>query len=136
MLYGAVYGTNRPLAVLACVQGLLLLGFGLWLVPRALDSRTMALLWPGPVPDAALAGRMQQLQQTRADAVDSAAAELRRAERDLHDGAQAPLAAVGTGPPPAARLVPSPPPAAPPLGGQAPPTPAKAAAPPPDLRHG
>jgi signal transduction histidine kinase len=112
MLYGAVYVTNRPLAVLACVQGLLLLGFGLWLVPRALDSRTMALLWPGPVPDAALAGRMQQLQQTRADAVDSAAAELRRVERDLHDGAQARLVALGMSLRAAERLIPSAPQAA------------------------
>jgi len=112
MLYGAVYITNRPLAALACVQGLLLLGFGLWLVPRALDSRTMALLWPGPAPDAALAGRMRQLTQTRADAVDTAAAELRRVERDLHDGAQARLVALGMSLRAAERLIPDSPQAA------------------------
>jgi len=112
MLYGAVYVTNRPLAVLACVQGVLLLGFGLWLVPRALDSRTLALLWPGPAPDAALAGRVQQLKQTRADAVDTAAAELRRVERDLHDGAQARLVALGMSLRAAERLIPESPQAA------------------------
>ena len=38
---------------------------------------------------------MQTLTRTRHDAVDTAAAELRRIERDLHDGAQARLVAVG-----------------------------------------
>jgi signal transduction histidine kinase len=110
MLYGAVYVTNRPLAALACVQGLALLAFGLWLVPRALDSRTRALLWPAP--DTALAGRVQQLTQTRADALDTAAAELRRLERDLHDGAQARLVALGMSLRAAQRLIPDSPQAA------------------------
>jgi signal transduction histidine kinase len=38
--------------------------------------------------------RVQQLKETRADAVDHSAAELRRIERDLHDGAQARLVAM------------------------------------------
>ncbi len=38
---------------------------------------------------------METLTQTRSDAVDTAAAELRRIERDLHDGAQARMVAVG-----------------------------------------
>jgi signal transduction histidine kinase len=38
---------------------------------------------------------VQTLTRTRSDAVDTAAAELRRIERDLHDGAQARLVAVG-----------------------------------------
>jgi signal transduction histidine kinase len=42
-----------------------------------------------------LASRVEQLTQTRAEAVDAAAAELRRLERDLHDGAQARLVAIG-----------------------------------------
>jgi signal transduction histidine kinase len=42
-----------------------------------------------------LASRVELLTQTRADAVDAAAAELRRLERDLHDGAQARLVAIG-----------------------------------------
>ena len=38
--------------------------------------------------------RVQVLTETRADAVDTAAAELRRLERDLHDGPQARLVAL------------------------------------------
>jgi len=38
---------------------------------------------------------VQRLSETRTDAVDTAAAELRRVERDLHDGAQARLVALG-----------------------------------------
>ncbi len=45
------------------------------------------LLGPGP-----LAQRLADLEQTRALAVDDAAARLRRLERDLHDGAQIGLA--------------------------------------------
>src|SRR5690242_19215164 len=95
LLYGAVYVTSRPLAVLAGLQGLALIALALWLAPRALDKRTLALLWPQRANEAELAGRVEQLTQTRAEAVDSAAAELRRVERDLHDGAQARLVAVG-----------------------------------------
>jgi signal transduction histidine kinase len=47
------------------------------------------------MPDADLAGRVQRLTETRGHAVDAAAAELRRIERDLHDGAQARLVALG-----------------------------------------
>ncbi|EPH41930.1 putative sensor-like histidine kinase [Streptomyces aurantiacus JA 4570] len=42
-----------------------------------------------------LAQRVDRLEETRHDAVDSSAAELRRIERDLHDGAQARLVAMG-----------------------------------------
>jgi signal transduction histidine kinase len=87
VMFGAVLVGDRQTAVLAGLQGLVLLGFGLWLVPRTLGSR--------PQPDPALAGRVNRLQQTRADAVDTAAAELRRVERDLHDGAQARLVGLG-----------------------------------------
>ena len=112
VLYGAIDVTNQHLAVLAGAQGVLLLGFGLWLVPRALDARTRALFWPDPVPTAEFAGRVEQLTQTRADAVDTAAAELRRVERDLHDGAQARLVALGMSLRAAQRLIPGSPQAA------------------------
>jgi signal transduction histidine kinase len=39
--------------------------------------------------------RVARLTETRSDALDSQAAELRRIERDLHDGAQARLVAMG-----------------------------------------
>ncbi|KOU53941.1 sensor histidine kinase [Streptomyces sp. WM6378] len=48
-----------------------------------------------PSREAALARRVDRLTETRHDAVDSSAAELRRIERDLHDGAQARLVAMG-----------------------------------------
>ena len=54
----------------------------------AVDRRLLvALLGPGR-----LALRVRDLEQTRALAVDDAAAQLRRVERDLHDGAQIRLA--------------------------------------------
>jgi signal transduction histidine kinase len=48
-----------------------------------------------PTRSAELARRVATLAESRADAVDEQAAELRRIERDLHDGAQARLIAVG-----------------------------------------
>ncbi len=42
-----------------------------------------------------LALRVEQLTESRAETVDTSAAELRRIERDLHDGAQARIVAVG-----------------------------------------
>ncbi|UGT40326.1 sensor domain-containing protein [Nocardia yamanashiensis] len=48
----------------------------------------------GPAPDAGLAVRVAELTATRAAALDAHGAELRRIERDLHDGAQARIAAV------------------------------------------
>ncbi|MGW7447742.1 sensor domain-containing protein [Kitasatospora sp. NPDC054795] len=45
-------------------------------------------------PRASLARRVQELTTTRSEALDAHAAELRRIERDLHDGAQANLVAV------------------------------------------
>ncbi|MFC9397677.1 sensor domain-containing protein [Streptomyces sp. NPDC057027] len=55
-----------------------------------------ALLTPAPsaVRDAALAARVEQLTATRAGAIAAHGAELRRIERDLHDGAQARLVAL------------------------------------------
>ncbi|WP_406010776.1 histidine kinase [Streptomyces sp. NBC_00637] len=47
-----------------------------------------------PSPEALLARRVEQLTATRADAVATHGAELRRIERDLHDGAQARLVAL------------------------------------------
>jgi signal transduction histidine kinase len=47
-----------------------------------------------PSKEAALRARVTELAATRAGAVDAAAAELERIERDLHDGAQARLVAL------------------------------------------
>jgi signal transduction histidine kinase len=57
---------------------------------------TAVLLGPtAKARQAALSHRVARLTETRADAVDTQAAELRRIERDLHDGAQARLVAMG-----------------------------------------
>jgi len=71
--------------------------FLLWLkvgpkLMRANSLLTRSLL--GPTESARLALRVQELAETRAETVDTQAAELRRIERDLHDGAQARLAAL------------------------------------------
>ncbi|MFV2112551.1 sensor histidine kinase [Micromonospora sp. LOL_025] len=58
-----------------------------------------------PTAATVLASRVAHLATTRADAVDVQAAELRRIERDLHDGAQARLIAVGLGLAAVARLM-------------------------------
>ena len=49
----------------------------------------------GPAGHAGLEQRVRQLTQTRTEALDTGAAEIRRIERDLHDGAQARLVAMG-----------------------------------------
>ncbi|MEU4535620.1 histidine kinase [Streptosporangium sp. NPDC023825] len=48
-----------------------------------------------PTDRSVLAARIQRLDQARLATVDSQASELRRIERDLHDGAQARLVAMG-----------------------------------------
>ncbi|MBO0867898.1 MAG: sensor histidine kinase, partial [Micromonosporaceae bacterium] len=58
-----------------------------------------------PTAAAAMTRRVQHLTETRADAVDTSAAELRRIERDLHDGAQQRLVAMGMNLGAAARLL-------------------------------
>lgn len=89
----ATWGTERHLIAVVPILVLVLAGwFG---VPRAeqLLARVAAdRLGPGPN---ALDRRVVQLTESRAATVDASAAELRRIERDLHDGAQARLAAVG-----------------------------------------
>jgi signal transduction histidine kinase len=75
----------RNVLILAEAAGFL--GFGLWLVPRTFGASSWTLR--------ELTRRVQRLAETRTAAVDGAAAELRRVERDLHDGAQARLVAVG-----------------------------------------
>nr|WP_052478580.1 histidine kinase [Kibdelosporangium sp. MJ126-NF4]CEL19252.1 putative two-component system sensor kinase [Kibdelosporangium sp. MJ126-NF4]CTQ94949.1 putative two-component system sensor kinase [Kibdelosporangium sp. MJ126-NF4] len=77
--------------------------FGLIAMPVALVAPAWALraqarvsrLLLAPTANAVLAQRVRQLTTTRADATDAQAAELRRIERDLHDGAQARLVAMG-----------------------------------------
>jgi signal transduction histidine kinase len=95
------------------LEGSILLAAGLWLAPRVMRHHLTDL----PDPELAararhLTQRVQTLTQTRHDAVDTAAAELRRIERDLHDGAQARLVALGMSLQAAQRLFPTNPEAA------------------------
>jgi signal transduction histidine kinase len=95
------YGIVWPIrtvgeAFLSLPQGVLILALGLALAPvlRRLDARFTHLLL-APTHAARLRLRVDQLTTTRADTVDAQAAELRRIERDLHDGAQARLVSLG-----------------------------------------
>jgi hypothetical protein len=83
-------------AWLALPQGLVILVAGLIVAPllRATDVR-FARLFLAPTEAAELRLRVAHLTTTRADAIDAQAAELRRIERDLHDGAQARMVSVG-----------------------------------------
>ena len=108
---GAVFASaDGPLDLVAGIEAAAILALGILLVPRTIGVHARALL--RPEADAELAGRVQQLTQTRADAVDTAATELRRLERDLHDGAQARLVALGMNLRAAERLIPTSPQAA------------------------
>ena len=91
--YGFVTVGGRQSALAAGAEASAFLAFGAWLVPRTVGAHLRTLF--GRAPDTDLAGRVQRLTETRGHAVDAAAAELRRIERDLHDGAQARLVALG-----------------------------------------
>jgi len=88
--------TDQGDANLAIPQGLLFVVLGLSIAPalgRLHIRFNRALL--APTRNARLALRVEQLTETRSDAVEAQAAELRRIERDLHDGAQARLVSLG-----------------------------------------
>ncbi|MEU9580899.1 sensor histidine kinase [Streptomyces chilikensis] len=83
-------------AIGAGVLGLVLLHLAFRFNDRLLKAHftlTRAVL--APSGRAVLEHRVEELARTRHDAVDTSAAELRRIERDLHDGAQARLVAMG-----------------------------------------
>ncbi|MET7737101.1 histidine kinase [Streptomyces sp. NPDC005402] len=100
-LYGALLALALPLWPLGLVVD------GVWagvlrrdpvvlpLIVRLADTEarwSTVLLMPSP--KARLARRVEELKETRADAIAAHEAELRRIERDLHDGAQANLVAL------------------------------------------
>jgi len=80
-----------------------LLGIGVALTALGVATGPVALRGYGglarlvltPSREAELAQRVEQLAKTRRETLDTGAAELRRIERDLHDGAQARLVAMG-----------------------------------------
>ncbi|MEV0169556.1 sensor domain-containing protein [Streptomyces sp. NPDC050803] len=89
-----------PITGQASALGAAVLAAGFLLLAHLYSTRllhahftlTRALLAPSQTE---LAERVRVLTETRRDAVDTSAAELRRIERDLHDGAQARLVAMG-----------------------------------------
>src|SRR5215469_7915028 len=91
--FGAVPVDSPQTSLLAGVEASALLALGAWLFPRTLGAHARG---KGASDHAAeLTARVQRLTETRDQAVDAAAAELRRIERDLHDGTQARLVALG-----------------------------------------
>ncbi|MEV4583159.1 histidine kinase [Nonomuraea jabiensis] len=87
-----VLGFNRP-ALLVGVLGLVV---AVAAAPYAWRPVVpVALRFLRPTPAMALADRVDELTAQRADTTVAQAAEIRRIERDLHDGAQARLVALG-----------------------------------------
>ncbi len=92
-----LFGIFAPYA--SGFQRLLVVGIavaGTWASPwllRGYGYFARSLL--APTREAELTLRVQQLAQTRTEVIDTGAAEIRRIERDLHDGAQARLVAMG-----------------------------------------
>ncbi|MET7303261.1 sensor domain-containing protein [Embleya sp. NPDC005575] len=87
---------DQSTATLAGVLGLLQLPLALWLAPRSvrLHARYTRFVL-APSENARTAYRIERLTATRAEAAEAQSAEIRRIERDLHDGAQARLVAMG-----------------------------------------
>jgi signal transduction histidine kinase len=97
---------NAGIAWVTSALGAALVVTGLGCAPALLRVNGLwTRLLLAPTAAAAMARRVQHLSQTRADAVDTSAAELRRIERDLHDGAQQRLVAMGMNLGAAARLL-------------------------------
>ncbi len=88
---------SRDDLILAAIVGLLvMLPVTLVCAPRLLRAYNRFARWAlGPNKRTRLAARMQQLSRTRQETLESSAAELRRLERDLHDGTQGRLVAMG-----------------------------------------
>jgi signal transduction histidine kinase len=89
--YGPFVVDNWILSLCAAGLGLVLMPFALGLQRGLAVSQALLARW---LLAPSLAARVEQLTETRAGAVDAAAAELHRIERDLHDGAQARLVAL------------------------------------------
>ena len=92
--FGHTEHNGRNLAIV--VISLAAAAAGLWSAPGVLAGYgRMARSLLGPTASAELLLRVDHLAQTRSESLDTGAAEMRRIERDLHDGAQARLVATG-----------------------------------------
>ncbi|MDN3356003.1 sensor domain-containing protein [Actinomadura sp. DC4] len=83
---------SRPRQLLVSVFGLALIVLGPWALRLSLITDRILMRWL--LGRRGLAERVRDLEETRARAVDDAAATLRTIERDLHDGAQVRLIAL------------------------------------------
>jgi signal transduction histidine kinase len=97
VLWLLVNGTaGLVLTVVGVFEGVFSLVFWWWPKKTALYLDARLIRWMlSPGEKAQLASRVRELAESRAETVDSQAAEIRRIERDLHDGAQARLVALG-----------------------------------------
>ncbi|MFJ2149399.1 sensor histidine kinase [Streptomyces microflavus] len=94
--YGFVPVDSQGSALAALALGVVILAIGLKAAEPLLQLHFLiARPLLAPTPEQTLAQRVDRLTETRHEAVDTAASELRRIERDLHDGAQARLVAMG-----------------------------------------
>jgi signal transduction histidine kinase len=76
--------------------GIAFVAAGLWAAPRLLHAYgALARTMLAPTRRHELTSQVLHLSQTRSESIDTGAAEMRRIERDLHDGAQARLVAMG-----------------------------------------
>jgi signal transduction histidine kinase len=93
--FGAhVSGTRGPR--LSIPLEIALVASGVLAGPWLLRAYGLAARWMlAPTARAELALRVRHLAQTRSETIDTGSAEMRRIERDLHDGAQARLVAMG-----------------------------------------
>ncbi|MFB6716276.1 sensor histidine kinase [Streptomyces sp. NPDC056358] len=94
--YAFVPVDSQATGLAAAALGVVFFAIGL-LVSRPLLRLhfVIARAMLAPTQEQELARRIDRLTETRHEAVDTAASELRRIERDLHDGAQARLVAMG-----------------------------------------
>ncbi|KQV18935.1 histidine kinase [Kitasatospora sp. Root187] len=99
-----VHSTATVLAALVLGVAFVVAGLRLSPVALRLHARWSRRALSAP-RSTELVRRIEYLAETRADALDVQAAELRRIERDLHDGAQARLVALGMTVDRAARLL-------------------------------
>ncbi|MEV4878220.1 sensor histidine kinase [Streptomyces cyaneofuscatus] len=94
--YGFVPVDSQGTALAALALGAVIFAVGLKAAAPMLRLHfVIARPLLAPTPEQTLAQRVDRLTETRHEAVDTAASELRRIERDLHDGAQARLVAMG-----------------------------------------
>ncbi|MFD3917222.1 sensor histidine kinase [Streptomyces sp. NPDC058603] len=94
--YAFVPVSSQASGLAAAALGAVLFGLGLRYNADLLRGHfLLAKTLLAPTTDQEMALRIERLTESRHDAVDTSAAELRRIERDLHDGAQARLVAVG-----------------------------------------